>query len=119
MHAHYSDILEQGKVRRDFLYATRCEADDDESAVPGGTLERRVDHPDRVVNDVGAVSAGNLGDLLLPPLLVVIDRIVGTEPLRDVEFGGGARGGDDLRAERLGDLDGGESDCTVSTVRSG
>ena len=61
------------------------------------------DHPDRVVDDVHALAAGDLHDLLLPVWLGVVNDVVCTAVLRaDVELLSGACRGDDLRSEGYG-----------------
>lgn len=93
------------------LDRTGRKANDDQATVPGDALERRDDHADRVVDNVGAVALRDLHDLLLPPFVVVVDTVVGSKALGDFELLLRTGSRDDLGADGFRDLNRGETDC--------
>lgn len=101
-----------------FDLATR-EANDNQAALPSSAFQgiwstieslpapdrqtlSTSDHPDGVVDDVHALAARDLQDLLLPVWLGVVDRVVSATVFdSDIEFLLRACRGDDFRSESL------------------
>ncbi len=64
---------------------------------------------DAIVDDVDALAAGCVFQLIAPVGVRVVDQDVGAAALADGELIGGRGAGDDLGAHDLGEFDGGEA----------
>lgn len=110
--AHKTDVLQENLVHSDLFNLASRETDDEDAAVPRGTLCAGVDHANGVVDNVDTAPAG--GELLHlrgPLGIAVVDDVVGAEGLCDVELARGGGRSDDGGAEGLCDLDGGQADA--------
>lgn len=128
------------EVGRDLLDVASREPDDDDSTVPGDDLERGDDHTDGVVDTtseskksatilasfeasakdshIDTSSLCDLLDLVLPDLGIsrVINRIIRTVSLADLEFLRASSRSNNDRTERFSDLESGESDSSGTGV---
>ena len=102
------DVGARGALKRDLHHA----------ALHGGGFVIALDvvAAHHVENHIGALAVGRgfgRGDEILG---TIIDGLVRAEPNAGLAFFRGSRGGDDARAERLGELDCGGADAGAAAV---
>ena len=66
-----------GLTSTHLLYAACSKAHDDSPPIPSDALQAWLNHADRIIDDIGALSACDLQDLLLPVGLCIVERKVG------------------------------------------
>src|SRR6202043_3119197 len=110
------DVLHQHDVRGYLRDAAAGKADDDDAPLPGDRTQALVEGiaADRIVDDIDATTTGDVLDAIADLLARVVDEMVGAGTSGDGELVRATRGGDDLGAHRLGDLDRGQSDAAGS-----
>jgi hypothetical protein len=84
---------------------------------PNGATHRLVEYiaAHRIEDHIGPAPVGQRPDLV-PEALAVVDHVVGSEPLADLEALGGACRGDNPRAHQLAHVDRGEPNAAGGAV---
>ena len=118
MQPDHGVVLDQHVVRARLRDLPGREAHHDQTALEGDALRRALEGvaPNRVVDDVGAMTAGEVLHRLGDVLLVVLDHQVGAEPPADCGLLRRADRGDDDRTGGLAELDGGAADAARGAV---